>query len=194
MTKNSATVTPIDVIGENAHGLAAAYDGLYHLFGVRVSSWEIEDGALVAMGVTCNPIYSLDTILTDVNRKNRRAPLWPTAQWLLDPEFVPAPFTDNLSITTFMVQYFAGSTGESNSRSAQYVKDAAAAYKDATGTRVKRGPKVRTINLKNLGDINAERLTNAGASRADILHLMEVAQAALDATPEETQEEVVTES
>jgi len=194
MAKNSATApAPIDVVGAQAEAFAAAYDGLYHLFGARVSGWSIEDGVLIARGVAFNPLYSAETILTDISRRTRRAPLMPTALWLLDPEFVPAPFATNLDITTFMVQYFKGSTGEDNSKSAQYVKDAAAAYKDATGTRVKRGPNVRTINLKNLSELNEEKLAGSGASREDMLHLIAVAQAAIENIPA-SEPETVTES
>lgn len=194
MAKNSVTTSaPMDVIGSQAIGLAAAYDGLYHLFGARVASWEVIDGTFVARDFRVDLPYNPETILTDINRKNRRAPLWPTLTWILDPEYVPAPFESNLQITTFMVQFFKGSTGEDNSKAADYVKAAAAALKVRSGTSVRRGPKAKTVQLKNVREFNAEKLTAAGMSKEDLQYLADIAIAAIANAPEaqvETQEEV----
>lgn len=186
------TSTPMDVIGSEAQALAAGYDGLYHLFGARVENWEIVDDVLVARNFTVDGQYNPETIITDISRKNRRAPLWPTLNWILDPNFVPAPFENSLAVTTFMVQFFKGSTGENNSRSAEYVKAAAAAYKDRTGTRVRRGPKSKTIQLKNIRDFNADKLAAAGLSRDDLSYLAEMATTALANIPEEVPQEEAT--
>jgi len=185
-TETESTVsTPMDVAGPEASALAAAYDGLYHLFGARVSNWLVTEDGLVAEGFTVVGPYKPETILHDISRKDRRAPLWPTIRWIMDPAMEPPHFKSNLDITTFMVQFFKGSVEAGTSRSPEYVRKAAGAYKDRTNTRVKRGPKVRTIQLKNVREINVETLSQAGLSREDIQYLIDTASETLAAIPVE---------
>jgi hypothetical protein len=182
MTAKNPRTKPINVGPDKTNGLLAAWDGIYHLFGGRVESWDITPEGIVAQGFSVDSQYNPDTILTDINRRDRRPLLFPTILWIQGIE--PALFESNQSITTFMVQYFKGSVEEGTSRSPLYVRQAAGAYKERTGTKVKRGPKPKTLQFKNLNEVSAETLIAAGISKESLAHLLEVAQTAMDATPD----------
>lgn len=194
MAKNSTPATPaieqdsparsaaVDVTPENGRSLAlaAAFDGLFHLFQVRVTKWVVTAEGIFAEGVSCAAEYDLDRILNDVSRHVRRAQLWPTISWIMlgtDPE----DFSDPAAITTFMTQYFKGAEDENSSKTPAYVLGAAKDYKVRTGTAVARGPKPKTINLKNLSDTNIEQILKSGVSVDDLAAFVKTAQAAIEA-------------
>jgi hypothetical protein len=173
---------PIDVAGQNALGLAAAFWGLQHLFDAKVSGWDVTPEGIVAHDFTVAEPYSAEQIVHDINLKDRRAPLFPAIFSIMDPQAAPRPFESNLEITTFMVNFWKGSMGEDSSKVPEYVRTAASNYKERTGTKTKRGPKTRTINLKNVKDLNPDVLRNAKLSREDIEYLIKTASAVLDET------------
>lgn len=188
MAKKSETVTetetpdrtaPIDVAGQDALGLASAYAGLYHLFGARVEGWDVTNDGLVAHNFSVEGKYDPELIIKDINLKDRRAPLFPAILSIVNPDVAPPAFENSLDITTFMVNFWKGSMGENSSKVPEYVRTAALEMKERNGTRVRKGPKVRTINLKNVRDVNADTLRNAKLSVEDIQYLIEQAQAAL---------------
>lgn len=195
MAKNSSKSTavetpartePIDVAGQNALGLASAYAGLYHLFDARVESWDVTTDGLVAHNFTVDGKYDPERIIHDINLKDRRAPLFPAILSIVNPDVPPPAFENSLEITTFMVNFWKGSMGENSSKVPEYVRVAASDMKERNGTKVRKGPKVRTINLKNVRDVNADTLRNAHLSPEDIQYLIDQAQAALvttEATP-----------
>lgn len=170
---------PIDVAGQNALGLASAYWGLYHIFDARVESWDVTADGLVAHNFTVDGKYDPEQIVTDINIKDRRAPLFPAILSIVNPDVAPTGFKDSAEITTFMVNFWKGSMGEDSSRVPEYVRTAASDMKERNGTKVRKGPKVRTVNLKNVRDVNADTFRNANVTREDIEYLIEQAQAAL---------------
>lgn len=158
----------IDVGPDQSPGLIAAWDGIYHFFGGRVESFEVASDGVIARGFSVNSEYSPQTILRDVNRKNRRVPLFPAIQWLQGME--PETFKTPQEITTYMVQFFKGSVEEGSSRSPKYLRDAVNAYRTRTGTGGKRGPKPQI--LKKLASLDANLLKEAPAS--DLEHLQDI--------------------
>lgn len=180
------TTTPMDVGPDQSLGLAAAYDGIYHLFNGRVAKWTVTPDGLVAEGFTVDATYDPERILNDVNRRVRRAQLWPTLRWIMGE--APEPFVRPEDITTFMVQFFKGAEEEGSSKAPKYIRTAAAIYKERTGTKIARGPKPKSLPLTNLSEVNESILLRAGVTHEDIIHLMEIAQKALDATPSVTVE------
>src|ERR1035437_10164395 len=103
MSKNKVTEQeaparsePIDVTPEDGHSLAlaAAFDGLYHLFGVRVEKWLVTVDGIFASAVTCYGQFDLNQIITDVSRNVRRAQLWPTINWIMNG-YEPEPFVNS---------------------------------------------------------------------------------------------------
>lgn len=166
---------PIDIGGQEARGFAAAYPGLFHLFDCRVEGWDVTPDGLVAKGVTFDAKFDPERIIRDINMKDRRAPLFPAILYIVDPKAEPPHFVNALDLTTYMVNFWKGSEGKDSSKVPQYVRDAAQAYKERTGTKVRKGPKVRTINLKNVREVNAETLKNAGMGVEDIDYLIQIA-------------------
>lgn len=176
---STSRTDPFDVDPSRSLGLAAAFDGIYHLFGGRVESWNVTEDGLIAQGFSVLDSYDPERILNDVNSHVRRAQLWPTVKWIMG--MTPADFESAQDITTFMVQFFKGADESGTSKSPAYVRNAAAAYKASRGGTFtqKRGPKPKSISLKNLADVNESVLVNAGVSAEDIQHLIEIAQKAL---------------
>lgn len=171
---------PIDVAGQDALGLASAYAGLYHLFDARVESWDVTTDGLVAHNFTVDSEYDPELIVKHINLKNRRAPLFPAILSIINPNVAPPEFENALEVTTFMVNFWKGSMGEDSSKVPEYVRTAASRMKERNGTKVRKGPKIRTLNLKNVKDFNVDTLKNAGISREDIEYLISVSQSALD--------------
>jgi hypothetical protein len=105
--------------------------------------------------------------------------LFPTINWINGA--VPDPIVDPKDMTSWLVNFFRGSVEENSTRSPKYARDAVARFKGTLGISAKRGPKPRTIQLKNLAGINASTLTDANVNPEDLQHLIEVAQEALAA-------------
>lgn len=183
MAKNSKSTTddtrtaPIDIAGQDALGFAAAFSGLYHLFGARVESWDVTSDGLVAHNVTFDATYDPEVIVRDINLKPRRAQLFPAILSIVNPEIEPPHFDadDPTDITTYMVNFWKGSMGKDSSRVPEYVRIAASKYKERVGTKVRKGPKVKSINLKNVRDLNPETLRNANLTSEDIQYLIDTA-------------------
>jgi len=184
MAKNSATsaptrTDPIDVGPDRAQALAAAYDGIYHLFGGRVESWLTTEDGLIANGFTVDGKYDPESILSAVAAHVRRAPLMPTLKWINGME--PDHFSNSQAVTTFTVQYYKGTDGEGSSKVPEWVRKAAQEYKEGRENFYqKRGPKPKAIQFKNLSEVNPEVLINAGVEVTDLQHLIEVATAAME--------------
>lgn len=172
--------TPIDVPAPNSNGVMAAWDGLYHFFGARFDSVETNEDGLVVLGLTFDGQYNAETIVSNINQKGRRVPLFPTINWINGA--APEPITDPKEMTAWLVNFFRGSVEEGSTRAPKYARDAVAAYKGTLGISNKRGPKPRTLSLKNVSTVDASVLRNAKVSDADLQHLIAIAQEALAAS------------
>jgi hypothetical protein len=185
MAKNTPTATAetrsasVMVGPDRAQALAAAYDGVYHIFGGRVENWTTTEDGLFANGFSVDGKYDPEAILTALAAHVRRAPLMPTLGWINGIE--PEDFANSQAVTTFTVQYFKGIDGEEGgSKVPEWVRKAAQDYKNGReGFYQKRGPKAKTIQLKNLSEVNPEVLLTAGIQVSDLEHLIEVATSAL---------------
>lgn len=170
---------PMDVSGDDALGLIAAWQGIYHVMRGRVDSFDVTDDGIVARNFTMGADLNVtpEQVITDVNRRDRRTQLWPAILWINGQE--PAHFANANELTQFGVAYFKGDSESGTTGTQKYYRDAAAVYKNSQNfaTR-KRGPKPSRINLKELSSLDLSTLTNAGVSPADLDHLIEVAQAA----------------
>lgn len=176
-----ATTTPIDVAPDRSAALAAGYDGIYHLFGGRVSDWTLTEDGLIAQGFTVSAQYDVEKILTALAAHVRRAPLMPTLRWIMGGE-APADFENPQDVTTFTVQYFKGADGAEGSKVPEWVRSAAETYKKSRdGFYKQRGPKAKGIEFKNLRNLTPEALTNAKVEVDDLEHLVQMAQAAIAA-------------
>lgn len=166
----------IDVAPPESAGVLAAWQGLYHALGARFESYDITPDGIVLKGLTFagDAGAAPSTIIGHVNSKGRRVPLFPTINYLNGE--TPAPFTTAQEMTVFGVQNFRGSVEEGSTRVPKYVRDAFNRLKASMGISGRRGPKPRSINLKNLSELNASTLKNAGVSLEDIQHLIAVAE------------------
>lgn len=181
MAKNSQTngrSTAIDVGGDDALGVMAAWQGLYHAFGARFESVDVTPDGLVIYGLSTTDQYDPDKIVSDLNTSNRRVPLFPTIFYIQGGE--PAPFNTAQEMTAWTVQNFRGSVEKDSTRTPKYVRDAFNDIKRELGIGGKRGPKPKTINLKNLQTLDASVLRNAGVSKDDLAALVAVAQSVID--------------
>lgn len=170
---------PIDVSGEDALGLIAAWPGIFHVMRGRVQSFDVNEDGIVARGFTMGADLNVtpEQVISDVNRRDRRTQLWPAILWINGQE--PPHFANANELTQFGVAYFKGGSENGTTGTQKYYRDAAATYKASQNfaTR-KRGPKPSRINLKELSSLDLSTLTNAGVSQADLDHLIEVAEAA----------------
>lgn len=176
-----ARTEPVDLGGQDALGFAAAWQGLYHLFGARVESWDVNSDGLVAHGVTVDSKYDLDQIVRDINTKDRRPQLFPAVLSIVNPDIEPPHFESNLDITTYMVNFWKGSMGENSTKVPEYVRNAASEYKERMGTKTRRGPKPKSLNLRNVRELNVDTIKNADLSADDIDYLIQIATAAREA-------------
>jgi len=161
----SARTESMDVAPALTEGLLAAWQGVYHLLGGRVESWEIiPNEGVAAHGFTLNGEYDPDTILTDLNRYNRRVQLFPTIDWLNGAE--PAPFESPTAVQAYLTQYFKGSTGDGSTKAAKYIRDAAKAYRVANMHVNKPGPRPQVF--KKLASIDVNDLREVEISDDDV--------------------------
>lgn len=165
----------IDVGPDQSPGVLAAWQGLYHALGARFEGYDVTDDGIVLRGVSfSNDVgASPETIIGHVNSKGRRVPLFPTINYLNGA--APAPFNTAQEMTVFGVQNFRGTSDDGATKVPKYVRDAFTRLKAAQGISGRRGPKPRTLNLKNLASLDASTLKNAGVSAEDIQHLIAVA-------------------
>lgn len=171
-----ARTEPIDVAWPEAAGVLAAWQGLYHAFGARIDGYDVADDGIVIKGLTFSGDIGVQpsTIISNVNSKGRRVPLFPTIQYLNGA--APAPFANAQEMTVFGVQNFRGSVEDGSTRVPKYVRDAFSRLKAEMGISGRRGPKPRTINLKNISQLDASTLKAANVSSEDLLHLAELAR------------------
>ena len=186
MAKSNSTANtrtePIDVLPPDSNGVIAAWDGLYWAFGARAESFDVVPEGLAIKGLTFDSGHADPaTIIADVNHKGRRVPLFPAINWINGQE--PAPFATAQEMTAYMVNHFRGSVDADSTKSAKYVRDAFSALKGRQGIVSKRGPKTKTINLKNLASVNASTLKAANVSREDLETLLAAVSAAVAETP-----------
>jgi hypothetical protein len=181
-----ARTEPVDVTPENglSLALAAAYRGLHLLFGITVGRWIVNEDGIFAEDVTAFGGSDVMHILNDVARNVKRPQLWPTIGYIMG-SFEPTPFVDSAEITVFMTQNFKGADEEGTSKTPAYVLAAAKDYKVRTNTVKARGPKPKTLNLKNLSDVNIEQILASGVSRADLEAFIATATAAVASQPVE---------
>lgn len=180
MAKNSQSnrTAPIDVMPPESTGVIAAWQGLYHALGARFDSTTITDDGLVINGFTVDSAYDPETVIRDVNVKGRRVQLFPTIRWINGE--APEPFTDAADMTAWQVGNYRGSVSEGSTRTPEYVRKAFAALKGTMGISNKRGPKPKTINLKNLANLDASVLRQSGVDLKDLQFLIDVAQSVVD--------------
>jgi hypothetical protein len=168
----------MNVAPDRAEALAAAFDGIYHIFGGRVESWGTNEDGLFANGLTVDGRFDPEMILNAITSHVRRAPLMPTLRWINGE--APADFANSQAVTTFTVQYFKNAN---DSKVPEWVRAAAQEYKNGReGFYQRRGPKPRAIQLKDISSVNVGTLTAAGVNIADLEHLVQVAQEALAAS------------
>jgi hypothetical protein len=176
----------VDVSPPESNGVIAAWRGLYHALGARAEAFDLTSDGLVIRGFSVNGAYDPQKIISDVNHKNHRVSLFPTILWIQGQE--PEPFETAQEMTSYSVQNFRGSVETGATRTPEYVRDAFKALKGRMGISNKRGPKPRTISLKNLSTLDASVLTNAKVPASDLQKLIEVASAALADAPAEAPE------
>lgn len=189
MAKNTAPTTsaPITVGMPQSLGVLAAWPAIYHLFGGRFESAEITaENGLVISGLTMTTNFGVnpETVVEDVNRRERRTQLLPSYLWL--DGSAPDHFATANDITQIGVAYFGGDKESGATRQREYFREAAKAYKatrpELSGGR--RGPKARKLDLKNLGNVDPSIFQNAHVERADAEALVAAAMAYLNSTPE----------
>lgn len=181
MPKNSKAdnrSTPVDVAPPESLGVIAAWQGLYHAFGARFEGVDVSEDGLVIRGFSTDGQYNPETLIRDVNVKNRRVQLFPTILWINGVE--PEPFTTPQEMTAWQVNNFKGSVDEGSTRTPKYARDAFSALKASMGIASKRGPKPKTINLKNLDNFDASVLRAAGVPQEDLQKLIAIAQSVVD--------------
>lgn len=151
-----ANSEPMNLDPEQSKAALAAWRGLYHFFGARVSDWVIADDGVIAEGFTVNGQYDPTRLLNDISRRNRRVELFPAIKYLNGEE--PEPFTDSQDMTNFMVSYFKGSVEENTSKSPEYVRSAVKAYKVEHNLKTRRGPRKKVIRLDSITPENVEEV------------------------------------
>jgi len=149
--------------------LLAGFQGLYHLFGARVTSWDITDEGIVANGVTFASPYDPNQIVEDINKHNRRVEFLPAYRVVVQGQ-EPEPFEDAGAVNRWGVQYFKGAG--TDSKAPAYLREASASYKATAGILGKRGPKRRTIRLDKMEDLTEETLKNIPAENIQKLREM----------------------
>lgn len=150
-----ARTEPMNIAPAETDGLMAAWQGVYHILGGRVESWEVIPGeGVAANGFTLPAEYDAETVLTDVSRFPRRVQLLPTIDWINGVE--PAHFENPAAVQAYLTQYFKGSTGDGSTRAAKYIRDAAKAYRAANMNVNKPGP--RPQFFKKLANIDVSQL------------------------------------
>ena len=180
MAKNSQSnrTAPVTVASPDSLGVIAAWQGLYHAFGGRFESVITSEDGLTIEGLTFDGQYDAENVIRDVNVKGRRVQLFPTILWISGE--APAPFVDAAEMTAWQVGNYRGSVEEGSTRTPKYVRDAFSTLKGTMGISAKRGPKPKTINLKNLAGFNADVLRNANVNPDDLALLISTAQSVLD--------------
>jgi hypothetical protein len=176
MAKSNQTETrtaAIDIAPPESVGVLAAWQGLYWAFKGRFEGYDMTPEGIVLKGVTFDGGTNVENLIRDVNRKNRRVPLYPTINYLNGHE--PEGFATAQEMTVFGVGNFRGAEGEGSTRVPKYVREAFSRLKVAQGISGRRGPKPRSINLKNLSSLDASTLKSAGVTPEDIQHLISVA-------------------
>jgi len=173
---------PMDVAPALTEGLLAGWQGVYHLLGGRVESWEIlPNEGIAAHGFTLDGQFDVDTVLTDLNRYNRRVQLFPTIDWINGAE--PAPFENPTDVQAYLTQYFKGSTGDGSTKAAKYIRDAAKVYRTANMNVNKPGPRPQA--LKKLASIDVNSLREIDIS-AEEVEKLEAIMAAVRSRASET--------
>lgn len=173
----------IDLTAAEGRSVLAAWQGMVHLFGATVESWNVTSDGVEAHGFSVSGEYDPRTIVRDISSRERRLDLLTTFPTLKGEE--PPQFTDAADITAFTVQFYKGAVEEGSARSPSYVKTAVAAYKAANALAKKRGPKPKIIRLNNLDNLDEEALQNIDASelaklQAAVERVMAQKQAASD--------------
>jgi hypothetical protein len=144
-----------------------------------VNSFTVTPDGIVAEGFTMGSDLGVEpqTVIDDVNRRDRRTQLWPAILWVNGQE--PEHFANANEITQFGVAYFKGGSDSGTTGTQKYFRDAASTYKNSRNFETrKRGPKPSRINLKELSSLDLSTLQNAGVSAEDLDHLIAVAEAA----------------
>jgi hypothetical protein len=172
--QSNGRTSPVNIAPPESAGIMAAWQGLYHAFGARLGGYDIVDDGIVLTDVTFDAGTNVETLVRDVNTKNRRVSLFPTILYLNGQ--APESFTTAQEMTVFAVQNWRGSAEDGSTRTPKYVRDAFARLKASQGIASKRGPKPRSINLKNLGSLDASVLRNANVPASELEHLIAVAQ------------------
>lgn len=142
-----------------AANIAAAWQGLVHLFDAKVNFWDVTNEGVYAIGLTfdAKKVPNTETVLHDISYRgdkavNRDLLLVPTYFWMKGE--TPTEFEDAGEMTAWMAKFFRGAGEGENNRSPQYVKDAISAYKTAKGIASRRGRPPKKIEIEALGSLN----------------------------------------
>lgn len=151
-----------------AANIAAAWQGLVHLFDAKVDRWDVTSDGVYAIGLTFDnkKVPSTETVLHDISYRgdkvvNRDLLLVPTYFWMNGE--APAEFEDAGEMTAWMAKFFRGAGEGDTNRSPQYVKDAISAYKTARGIASRRGRPPKKIDIESLGSIDEAILAQIGS-------------------------------
>jgi len=180
MAKTSAQRSnPIEVMGNQAKALLAAWQGIRSFFGGAVENWEVTPEGITAHGFTVNSPYNPEQIVSDISRKERRLEFFPAYLYIQGTE--PEPFTESQDMTNFMVQFLKGSVEEGTAKTPAYVREAVATYKSQHGLRTRRGPKRKVIRLDNLDALDKDTLSSV--PKEELARLIALAQQVISAEP-----------
>lgn len=162
---NDTRTAPQDFGPDNgSHNIAAAWQGLVHLFDAQVERFDVSSDGVYAIGLTFDStkVPDTDTVIHDISYRgdkfvNRDLPLVPTYFWMNGE--TPAEFEDAGEMTAWMAKFFRGAGEGDTNRSPQYVKDAISNYKTARGIAARRGRPPKKIDIEALGSIDESILS-----------------------------------
>lgn len=165
---------PIDLAPDlGGNNVMCAWQGLYHLFGARVESWDISESGVWAIGLTFdgNIVADADQLIHDLNYRGekmiqRDLLLVPAYFWL---DSVPAAFADAGSMTLWMAKFFRGAGDGTNTRSPEYVKKAISAYKNRNHMNTRKGRKPSKIAVDTIGSIDPSILEQVSSQELENL-------------------------
>lgn len=171
---------PMDVMFPQSLGVIAAWPGIFHVLGGQAENFEITPEGINIRGLTMTTDFGVnpETVVEDVNRRDRRTQLWPNILYINGTE--PPHFPLANDVTLFGVQYFKGGADSGSTGTPKYWRDAVAAYKASRPdiSSRKRGPKQTRINLKDLTNLDPNVLQVADIDGLE--HLAELVQSQLE--------------
>lgn len=128
---------------EGGNAILAFWQGLYHLFGAKVSNMTVGTDGVSIVGFEVADNYDANQIVADLFKTPRLDLI--TLLPILNGE-TPAPFPNAKSLTDWMTNAFRGSS--TDGKSPKYSKDAIIDYKVRHDLAVPRGrPRKNVIKI-----------------------------------------------